>query len=308
MTARGATRGAYVIGAIAAAIYFAARTTGAGWLMVILCGLAAVLIVGIAWPRVALSRVRIDAAGPPDATVGQSTPVTLTARRVGLGVRLRPIDPPGETTSALDATPAPTLVTPARRGLLQSIVVEAASAAPFGLVWWRRRITARVRGPVEVAPRRDPRQAPPPATQETSGELTASAGAGGDRVRGVREYLPGDPLRLVHWPATARHRQIVVKELEHPERPHLDVVVDLRGASAAAETAAEWAMGLVCSALEDGIDVTLHTAEAGGPRSARVVGPLDAGRRLARTVAAPPPPVDSPGGNVVRIVAERPAA
>lgn len=301
MTARGATRGAYVVGAIAAAIYLAARTTGAGWLMVILCGLVAVLLVGIAWPRVALSRVRIDAAGPPDATVGQPTPVTLTARRVGLGVRLRPVDPPGETTAVLDATPVPTLVTPARRGLLEHIVVEAASAAPFGLVWWRRRVTVPFRRPVEVAPRRDPRQVHPPVHQESPGETTAPSGVGGDRVRGVREYSPGDPLRLVHWPATARHGQIVVKELEHPERRHLHVIVDLRGESAAAEAAAEVAMGSVCRALEDGIDVTLHTAEAGGPRSAPVAGPIDAGRRLARAVPLAPPPVDSPGRLRIRV-------
>ena len=307
MTARGPTKGAYVIGALGAALYLAARTTGAGWLIVILCGLAAVLLLGMVWPRVALSRVRIDAVGPPDGTVGQATPITLTIRGVGMGVRLRPIDPPGETASALDAAPSPLLVTPARRGLLATIVVEAASAAPFGLVWWRREITVPVGRPVEVAPRRGPTPAPPPATRESPGELAASAGVGGDRVRSVREYLPGDPLRLVHWPATARHGQIVVKELEHPERPHLDVVVDLRGDVAAAEDAAERAMGLVCSALEDGADVTLHTAEAGGPRSASVDGPLDAGRRLARAIAAAPPPADAPG-RIVRIVAgPRPA-
>jgi uncharacterized protein (DUF58 family) len=307
MTARGATRGAYVIGAIGAALALAARTTGAGWLIVILCGLAGVLLVGIIWPRVALSRVRIVAAGSRDATVGQATTITLTLRRVGMGVRMRPIDPPGEATAALDATPAPIVVTPGRRGLLEHIDVEAASAAPFGLVWWRRRIAVPLRRPVEVAPRRGQAERPPPTTRESPGETVASAGVGGDHVRGLREYLPGDPIRLVHWPATAHHGQIVIKELEHPERPHLDVVVDLRGDVAAAEDAAERAMDLVCSALEDGLDVTLHTAEAGGPRSAPVAGPLDAGRRLARAVAAAPPPVDA-AGEVVRIgTARRPA-
>ncbi len=48
--------------------------------------------------------------------------------------------------------------------------------------------------------------------------------------------------------------------------------------------------------------MTLHTAEAGGPRSAPVDGPLEAGRRLARAIAAAPPAVES-AGQVVRIVA-----
>ena len=71
MTARGATKGAYVIGAIGAALYLAARTTGAGWLIVILCGVAAVLVVGAVWPRIALARVRIEASAPPTPPLGR---------------------------------------------------------------------------------------------------------------------------------------------------------------------------------------------------------------------------------------------
>lgn len=302
MTARGATKGAYVIGAIGAALYLAARTTGAGWLIVILCGVAGVLLVGAAWPRIALARVRMEASGPPDATVGQPTAIALTLRHVGMGVRLRPLDPPGETTAALSGDPAPISLTPRRRGVLDTVVIEAASGAPFGLVWWRRRVKVPLHRPVEVAPRRGAAEPVSAASNGMRGEATAVTGVGGDRVRSVREYLPGDPLRLVHWPATAHHGQIVVKELEHPDRPQLDVVVDLRGEQADAEAAAERAMGLLCSALDEGLEVTLHTAEAGGPRSAPVDGPLEAGRRLARAVAAAPPVVES-AGQVVRIVA-----
>jgi uncharacterized protein (DUF58 family) len=304
MTARGATKGTYVLGAIGGALYLAARTTGAGWLMVILCGATAVMLLGAIWPPVALARVRIEASGPPDATVGRETPVTLTLRNVGMGVRLRPLEPPGETTAALTGEPPPISVTPGKRGVLDTVTVEAASGAPFGLVWWRRRVTVRLRRPVEVAPRRSGAQPIRTAARDTPGDAPAAAGIGGDQVRSLREYLPGDQLRLVHWPATARHGQIVVKELEHPERPHLDVLVDLRGDEARAEDAAERAMGLVCWALDEGLEVTLHTAEAGGPRSAPVDGPLEAGRRLARAIAAAPPAVESTG-QVIRIVAGR---
>ena len=304
MTARGATKGAYVIAAIGGALYLAARTTGAGWLMVILCGVAAVMLVGAAWPRIALARLRIEASAPPDARVGRDLPIALTLRRVGMGVRLRPLSPPGETVAALGVDPAPVAVTPDRRGVLERIVIEAASGAPFGLVWWRRRIAVPLRRPVEVAPRRGAAEAPDTASGDATGESPAATGIGGDLVRSLREYQPGDPLRLVHWPATARHGQILVKELEHPERPHLEIVVDLRGDEDLAEDAAERAMGLVCQALDEGLQVTLHTAEAGGPRSAPVDGPLEAGRRLARAIAAAPPAVQGPG-QVIRIVAGR---
>jgi uncharacterized protein (DUF58 family) len=31
---------------------------------------------------------------------------------------------------------------------------------------------------------------------------------------GVREYVPGDPMKRIHWPTTARRGQIIVKEFE----------------------------------------------------------------------------------------------
>ena len=151
--------------------------------------------------------------------------------------------------------------------MLDALVLEAASGAPFGLVWWRRRVTVPLRRPVEVAPRRGKAEPVSTASSGEAGEASAATGVGGDRVRGVREYLPGDPLRLVHWPATARHGQILVKELEHPDRPHLDIVVDLRGDEACGGGRGRAGHGPVCSALDEGLEVTLHTAEAGGPRS-----------------------------------------
>ena len=91
MTGRGATKGAYVIAGIGGALYFAARTTGAGWLLVILCALAGVLLVGCVWPRIGLARVRIAASAPHDATVGEPFVLTLRVTRAGLGVRILPV-------------------------------------------------------------------------------------------------------------------------------------------------------------------------------------------------------------------------
>ena len=31
---------------------------------------------------------------------------------------------------------------------------------------------------------------------------------------GVREYVPGDPMKRIHWPSTARRGQLIVKEFE----------------------------------------------------------------------------------------------
>jgi uncharacterized protein (DUF58 family) len=134
------------------------------------------------------------------------------------------------------------------------------------------------------------------------GEAATVTRVGGDRVRTLRDYLPGDPMRLVHWPATARTGVVIVKELEQPEHPRLAVIVDLRGEPAAAELAAEHAMGVVCNALDAGLQVDLYTHEPPGPATAEVQTARDAGRRLARAAAGAPPPPPTEA-RVVRITA-----
>lgn len=44
---------------------------------------------------------------------------------------------------------------------------------------------------------------------------------------GVREYQPGDPRRLIHWPSTARCMTLMVKELEMAADYDITAVIDL---------------------------------------------------------------------------------
>lgn len=43
-------------------------------------------------------------------------------------------------------------------------------------------------------------------------EMTGKSGAG-EEFMGLREYRPGDPMRRVHWKSSARHGELLVKEL-----------------------------------------------------------------------------------------------
>jgi uncharacterized protein (DUF58 family) len=288
MTTRGATRGAYLICAIGGALYLAARTTGAGWLMVLLCAVAGVLAVATIWPRLALFRVRLLVAGPHDATAGQAFPLTVGVAGAGLGVRVRPLDPPGGWSAVVGDATATSEVTAGRRGVIRDVEIEVSSAAPFGLVWWRRRIRATLEHPIDVAPRRGDRVGRLPQDGTRDGDAPRPSGLAGDRVRGLREYVPGDPMRLVHWPASAKRGQVLVKELEQPQRPRVCIVVALDGGQERCDETAERAMGLACHAMEDGVDVLMCTAERGGPVAEQVGTPLQAGRRLARAVPGEP--------------------
>jgi len=57
----------------------------------------------------------------------------------------------------------------------------------------------------------------------------SSAGRAGQNLvyLGVRDYRPGDELRRVHWPASARRGALVVKEHETDLCPYATVFVDL---------------------------------------------------------------------------------
>lgn len=49
-------------------------------------------------------------------------------------------------------------------------------------------------------------------------------------VAGIREYAPGDSFNRIHWPSTARFRQIMVKEFELDPLADLWVILDMQGA------------------------------------------------------------------------------
>jgi uncharacterized protein (DUF58 family) len=48
----------------------------------------------------------------------------------------------------------------------------------------------------------------------------------GFEIHAVREYAPGEPLRAVHWPSTARRGHLMVKELDDAPRDDLAVILD----------------------------------------------------------------------------------
>jgi len=43
---------------------------------------------------------------------------------------------------------------------------------------------------------------------------------------GVREYVPGDPLRRIHWPTSARKQKLIVKEFEKDPMETVWIFVD----------------------------------------------------------------------------------
>ncbi|MGC8780228.1 MAG: DUF58 domain-containing protein [Anaerolineae bacterium] len=81
------------------------------------------------------------------------------------------------------------------------------------------------------------------ATSERAAEDTITIG-------GLRPYLPGDSLRRIHWPATAHHDHLMVREFEREPTGDLWLVVDMDAAvqaGQAAEATQEYAVILAAS-------------------------------------------------------------
>ncbi|WP_427016705.1 DUF58 domain-containing protein [Pseudarthrobacter sp. P1] len=73
----------------------------------------------------------------------------------------------------------------------------------------------------------------------------------------TREYRYGDPLRRVHWPATARHGQLMVRQEESVTTPEATLVLDQRTGSFAGGLS-----GVFGLAGHDAVHPELATSEA----------------------------------------------
>lgn len=246
------------------------------------------LLLDLVLAVVATRRVRVTVDGlPTDAFVGDTVAFTLVVTGPSLPFRLKVADE-GE----------PVVVTPLgcgrltgvadRRELVTELEVEVAGSGLSGLVTCARRQRVTLPRPLAVGPRPLAPPHPFPELFGVWGEGAPRPAAVGDVVRGVRDYLPGDPVRRVHWPTTARRGDLVVKEVEEPAAPRVVLVLDLGGGGLGGETAAARAAWYAYEALRRGYEVVLATAEPGGPVTAPLGPPGDVNQRLARAVRGTP--------------------
>ncbi len=286
------SRPALSLAAVALALFGIARTTGSGWLIVILTGIGSVVALAAVLPPFGLRRLDVDVRAPRDGTVGRTCELTVDVLGGnGRPVKLRVHGFTAPWTGVLTPATGQLAVVPSKRGVVESVRVELRSAAPFGLVWWKRTVVVDLARPLEIGPSPTTESLDAPTGRDDSGrEEGRVTTAMADTVRTVREYAAGDPIKLIHWAATARAGELMTKELESPVVPALCIALDLRGgADDAVEAAASRAAGLALDGLAAGIPVLLLTAEKAGPRSGPVTTPGEANRRLARAVPGPLP-------------------
>ena len=174
---------------------------------------------------------------------------------------------PGHPT-ATDTAVVSYPVRPMRRGSYPIGPVRLGRVDPFGLAY----------GEWPVGAPHDLTVTPRVTALPGSGvSITRGEGSRHERLRHLnndsdeliaREYRPGDSLRRVNWPATARHGEIMVRQEEQRSHPEARVLLDTtRGGTGRTVGAATRDQGVHSNEFERAVELTasiaVHLLEAG---------------------------------------------
>lgn len=133
-----------------------------------------------------------------------------------------------------------------RRTVLDVGRFQVSRGDPFGFI--ERRSSYGATSRFWVHPRVHP-IGPLPLGVDRDLEGPTSESARGDGVfHSLREYVPGDDLRRVHWKATAHRGTLMVREHADPTRPDATVVLDDRAGDRLDSTGFDLAVEVAASA------------------------------------------------------------
>ena len=260
-----------------------AHASGSGWVQTMGAVVAGLLLLGLVAPAFAAPGLTVvSEASPTDAVAGSSVELKVVGNR---SMRCTPRSVGGTALLLTRHVPAALVIIPRRRGVISTVTVRLATAAPFGLLWWSRDQVLELTRPLHVAPQaREHGTVKRDLSPTKEGDSLPRPTLTGD-LRGVRPYQHGDGRRRVHWSASAHTGDLMVRESEERTDDPIRIVADLPRDLDAADRLAEEAMGEVIAQLSVGRSVVLETTEESGKVVAPVADRTSAGRRLARALA-----------------------
>jgi uncharacterized protein (DUF58 family) len=179
---------------------------------------------------------------------GRRSPRVSVEDRVGEGTVSLDLPPlrPGQKRSSTYRLPTD------RRGVFAVGPLVLSQTDPFGLVARGRTFGEAVDLWVH------PRSYPVPAakagsTVEMDGPMDDTAPEGTIAFQGLRPYVVGDDLRMVHWRTTARLGTLMVKKHVDTNRPQVAVLIDDRARSYSTPETFEEAVEVGASLAEQGL-------------------------------------------------------
>ncbi len=178
------------------------------------------------------------------------------------------------------AEPLEHVVRPPRRGLVAigPLVVEYGD--PFGLVVATLAVGEPDRLVVVPAVTRFGDGGPLPPGGDGESRVVRRRATGVEDDQSTREYRPGDALRRVHWRASARHGELMVRQEEHRTHPDARVLLDTRRAGyrdATPDHGSSWSAQWSSEAFEWAVRMTAslgaHLAGSGFRVAVEETGP-----------------------------------
>lgn len=250
---------------------------GLGWMELVAVGWAGLLVV-LAAVFFLIGRTSHDAtlSVPVNRVVaGQSAVGALTVtnptRRLLTGTRIEvpvgegladfqiPSLSAGETYEDVFTVPA------LHRGVIPVGPVRAVRADPIGLVRRERQWDDQIE--LFVHPRTI--SVPSMSTgfvRDLEGTPTRDLTASDVSFHALREYMPGDELRSIHWKSTAKTGQYMVRQFEETRRSHLMLALSLADGDYAGDEDFEMAVSVVGSigvrAIRDARTISVVASES----------------------------------------------
>lgn len=218
-------------------VFLIAWNTGLYLYYLALAALVSFLLLSYVVPRRAIRSLECDVTIPHGIYRSTAFPVTMKIRNVRRWLPLFYVQPGVQQSSSKSQVTIPFLAPRAevsarfdmkidRRGVYPVPLVEVSSLGPFGFLKISRKIGAS--GEIVVYPRVRPLQTSAfNEIQRLGNTPRRTLGDGGDFFS-LREYLPGDDLRLVAWRASARTNTLLVRELAAESSRETVIVLDSR--------------------------------------------------------------------------------
>lgn len=243
-----------------------------GWRELVVLGVtAATLAIVALLYLVGRTPLAVDLQTPPSrVAVGDPATarlaITNTSRRRAFGVSLDvpvgeaivPVALPGLALGArVDRDiPVPT----ARRGRLMLGPVRTVRADPIGLV--RREVVFTEAVEMIVHPRTiDIPSTSSGLVRDLEGQPTRDITPSDLAFHALREYVPGDDRRHIHWKSTAKTGTFMVRQFEETRRSHLVVALSIASIDFASESEFELAVSVAGSlgarAIRDAREVSV---------------------------------------------------
>ncbi len=200
------------------------------------------------YPAESMARVRLKLTGDQRKRFNIQASLRVAGRRHALG-RVEVLQGEAQIDVQLPAL---------SRGAYSIDYLEIHSNYPLGLLRRYRRSDCETKLLVHPRPLDDAgTQQGGGVLDEVIGEVLSNSGDMGPS--GVRDYQAGDPLKLIHWRASARRRELVVKELEGHSAPGIELQLDRRCAADKLERCLSLITTLAIHARDGKRPLALHT-------------------------------------------------